>query len=468
MTGVQAVPRPETGALGLYARSSDRGGGAIEGGHRAGGGGDRGVRYKLLSVVQRLMFAPGLPSELQSRVCSCHWRRKAGEVELRQDTASGRASYRGLETCRSVWSCPVCNGLITEQRREELQRAVGHWKDQGGECYLVTLTFPHQRRDKLADLVAGMRAAADHFNTSKGVRAARTAAGYVGSIRALEVTWGSWHGWHPHFHLLYFCAPGQVATLDRMKTAWVDALIKSGLAEKSQLNDMLHGADGAAVAFDVQNGDYAADYIAKFGHEPSLRSKIETGEVWGVAREMVKGMSKGGRRLRGVTPFTLLAVVAGTCELRGMTKGRAAALFCEFAAAFKGQRQLYWSPKLRKALQLGRLFTDAELPDLVDAKPEMVTRGVISADDWRLILAHGRRDDPLRALETGGMDAVRALLAELRAKPPPRDDRVSRWRDDGAFADGLDVARAPLPRPGFAVVTNKDGSTRNVFEGARR
>jgi hypothetical protein len=182
----------------------------------------------------------------------------------------------------------------------------------------------------------------------------------------------------------------------------------------------MHGAGGASPAFDVQNGDYAADYIAKFGHEPSLQSKIETGETWGIARELVKGMSKTGRRLSGVTPFTLLAVVAGTHELRGMTPGHAAALFCEFAAAFKGQRQLYWSTGLRQALQMGRLFTDAELPDMLDAKSEMETVCKITAPDWALILAHEQRDEILCAAESGGAAGVTALLSQLRSLAPPR------------------------------------------------
>jgi replication protein len=428
---------PGRAPLGLMVKSSDSG-------HPANGGAPRhprqgrGCLYKLLGVVQRLMYAKGLPAQLQAAVCSCQWRRIGDKVKVRRNKVTGRTHYRGLVSCNNVWACPVCSRRITDGRRDELQRAVGYWKDQGGECYLVTATFPHQRRDSLGELVQLMRKAADLFNTSRAARAAREAAGYVGAIRALEVTWGSWHGWHPHFHFLYFCKPGQLDTLRALETAWVDALIKAGLADRSQLNDMLHGAGGESAAWDVQNGDYAADYIAKFGHEPSLQSKIEAGATWGVAAEMVKGMAKTGRRLRGVTPFTLLAVVAGVCELRGMTKGRAAALFAEFAAAFKGQRQLYWSPKLRAVLQMGRLFTDAELAALEDTKPEYEDVGEISREDWALVLAHGHEDEVLAASE-GGAAGLEAALAELRRRPPPpASSRITRELEDGTHALGLD------------------------------
>jgi hypothetical protein len=394
-------------------------------------------------VVQRLMLKSGIDPERQERVCRCHFSRKAARVTVRQDRATGWASYSGLETCSNVWACPVCNGRITEKRREQLQFAVGAWKQQGGECYLVTLTFPHQRTDQLGRLIELMRQAADVFNKSKAVAAARTRAGYLGQIRALEVTWGSWHGWHPHFHLLYFCAPDQAATLQGLESAWVNALVKVGLADSSQRNDMLRGAGGESPAFDVQNGDFAADYIAKFGHDPSIQTKIETGNTWGAAAELTKGMSKTGRRLRGITPFTLLAVAAGTCEVRGLTKGRAIALFVEFAFAFKGQRQLYWSPRLKKELYTSELFSDEELMKLAEKKRDMVKVCELSADDWRVVLAHRSRDEVLRAAEQGGAAGVFSLLAELRARPAVYPPGLSTWRHDGGYVEGVDSPRLP-------------------------
>jgi hypothetical protein len=406
--------------------------------------GDRGIRYKLLAVVQRLLLSGSLPPDKQERVCRCHFSRKAATVTVRRNKTTGHASYSGLETCSNVWACPVCSGRITEKRREQLQYAIGAWKSKGGECYLLTLTFPHQRTDHLPQLVELLRRAADNFNTRKSVRAARDRAGYIGSIRALEVTWSSWHGWHPHFHLLYFCQPGQIETLRAMQSAWTDALVKVGLADRSQLDDMLHGAAGESPAFDVQNGDYAAEYIAKFGHDPSLQSKIETGETWGAAAELTKGASKTGRRLGGITPFTLLSVVARVCEVRGLTRGRAIALFSEFAVAFKNQRQLYWSPRLHKALYMGELFTDAELIELEQGSPDMEKVCELSPDEWRVVLAHRSRDEVLRAAESGGALAVFALIGQLRVRPSVHPPGLSTWRwDDGAYVEGVDAPRLP-------------------------
>jgi hypothetical protein len=396
----------------------------------------------MLDQAQRLLFDDKLPGDRQAAICRCHYRRIGATVRLRVNAVSGRAHFHGLETCHNVWACPVCSNRITNGRRDELQRAVGYWKEQGGESYLVTATFPHRRVDCLGDQLGLMRKAADIFNTSRSSRAAREKAGYVGQVRALEVTWGGWHGWHPHFHFLYFCRPGQVATLQALETAWVDALIKSGLAERSQLNDMLHGKDGESPAFDVQNGDYAAEYIAQFGHEPSWESKLEAGATWGIAAEMVKGASKTGRRLSGVTPFTFLAVAAGLRQLPGLKKGKAKYLFCEFVTAFKGQRQLYWSPGLRKTLNMGRLFTDAELPENYGPKSADVTVYTFDREEWALVLAHHARDAVQRAAEESRTDGVRALLEGLRALgPPPVDRRISRELPDGSRLLALDSPR---------------------------
>jgi hypothetical protein len=157
---------------------------------------------------------------------------------------------------------------------------------------------------------------------------------------------------------------------------------------------------------------------------------------------MVKGSSKTGRRLSGVTPFTCLAVAAGLRQLPGLKKGKAKYLFCEFVTAFKGQRQLYWSPGLRKTLNMGRLFTDAELPENYGPKSADVTVYTFDREEWALVLAHHARDAVQRAAEESRTDGVRALLEGLRALgPPPVDRRISRELPDGSRLLALDSPR---------------------------
>ena len=54
----------------------------------------------------------------------------------------GTAHYSGLQTCGSVWSCPICAAKITERRRLEVQDAINQHRQAGDEVQLLTLTTP--------------------------------------------------------------------------------------------------------------------------------------------------------------------------------------------------------------------------------------------------------------------------------------------------------------------------------------
>lgn len=379
---------------------------------------DRSARFRLQRVASNVMYRPALPAgERQERVCTCHRWRTTGTVAVRVDHARNKAVFSGLESCSNVWACPICSGIVTEERRRELQLAIDAWAKQGGAVYLVTLTLPHVRADSLADLLKLASATSQKFKQSKAWRSVMAEAGAVGTIRALECTWGSWHGWHPHFHLLVFAQPGQLQALERLRAAWVAALLKTGAAGPSQLNDINEHS------FDVRGGDFAAEYVAKFGHEPSFKSKLDAKATWGAAREMVKGQSKVAHHMRGSTPFTLLVEVERGNE-------QAAHLFREFYWAFKGRRQLTWSPKLRARLGLGDDAEDAELIERQAKSPEFVTVATLGRDDWALVLRHRARYEVLLWAERRGTAGVEGVLLALRqieqerppGKGPPDDD----------------------------------------------
>jgi hypothetical protein len=75
-------------------------------------------------------------------------------VVIRRREIDGRmvASYRGLMTCGSVWSCPRCSAVIAHTRADEISSAVRECYRRGGKVYLLTLTMRHSNRDRLAEL----------------------------------------------------------------------------------------------------------------------------------------------------------------------------------------------------------------------------------------------------------------------------------------------------------------------------
>lgn len=372
---------------------------------------DRAGRYQLQRVAANLIYRPLPEGQKQERVCTCHRWRTVGTVQVRVDHARNKAIFSGLESCSNVWACPICSGIITEERRHDLQAAIDAWAKQGGEVYLMTLTLPHIRADSLAALIALASEASKRFKQSKTFRAVMEQAGRIGNVRATECTWGSWHGWHPHYHELIFARKDQLPLLDQLRAAWVAALLKSGAADARQLNDInLH-------SFDVRGGDFAAEYVAKFGHEASFKSKLEAGATWGAAREMVKGQSKVAHHMRGSTPFTLLVEAE-----RG--NDQAAALFREFYWAMKGRRQLTWSPGLRGRLGIGAEKDDAEILDDQAKAPEFETVATLDKSDWQLVLRHRARYQVLLWAEREGEAGVRGVLLALRQldreRPPDK------------------------------------------------
>ena len=104
-------------------------------------------RFALQSVARDI-----LPD---SRTAKClRIRAHAKDVQVWKSKNHKTASYGGLQTCGSVWVCPVCGAKVVERRRGEIQQAMAMHRACGGEVHLLTLTAPHTRFDVLEELQA--------------------------------------------------------------------------------------------------------------------------------------------------------------------------------------------------------------------------------------------------------------------------------------------------------------------------
>lgn len=195
----------------------------------------------------------------------------------------------------------------------------------------MTLTFPHQQADLLADLLERKARALAKFKASRAYKALRARWGRVGSVRSMECTYGE-NGWHPHTHDIMIAKPGLLEAADLLadlREAWITALSRVGLCAPWER------ADAEKHAFDIRGGAYTAEYVSKFGRDAQ----------WGIAREVTGQRAKVGMRaILGseghCTPFQVLAW-AQTGD------GEAAALFRDYCEAYAGKRMLYWSPGLK-------------------------------------------------------------------------------------------------------------------------
>lgn len=335
-------------------------------------------KFDLQRRAASILFNPAKAAHEQHRTCWCHRgvAKASDSVAIwRQKTGDG-ARMHGVTTCKSVWACPVCSARICAVRQAELTEAMKNWVGQGGYVWLMTLTFPHELSDRLAKLLPKFTKAKAHFKNSKTYKRILAKGVRRGSVTSLEVTLGG-HGWHPHQHDLVFATPdafGQVKELDagrmasrqidELKEAWYMALRKAGLCEQSQMSDVL------AHGLDVRGGQYAAEYIAKFGKE----------QKWGLSREVTMHAAKVGSDNKGAHPFQLLAWAE-------QGDGLAVEQFREYVEAFEGKRMLSWSKGLKKELTGIDETTDEEAAERELPEEEQIGR----IDSEALAVLHSRR-----------------------------------------------------------------------------
>ena len=123
---------------------------------------------------------------------------------------------------------------------------------------------------------------------------------------------------------------------------------------------------------------------------------------------MTKGHIKKGKA-GGENAFDLLRAVLADKEDR-----QAAALFAEFAKAFKGKRQLSWSNGLKAKFNLVEK-NDEELAAELEDNAELL--GLISPDEWRDVLKVKARATVLELAAAGGWPAVAGLSGIHRRLP---------------------------------------------------
>lgn len=354
----------------------------------------RAARFSAQSSAGRLLANERTPRGSQWRVAGCTRRKIASEVGVMYSSKIKKAHFSGLMVCGSVWTCPPCAAKVSERRKIEVVDATDMHKRQGGGLYLVTLTASHKRDHDLADWLKLFAAAKVKMREWRAYKQLKVSTGYVGDIRALEVTYGDANGWHPHEHGLWLTdKPLTARRLESMRSElfklWHRACVAVGLP----LPNRKRGVD-------VRWMESSAEYVAKFGREPR----------WGAGSELAKQHIKTGQ-LKSMTPFDLLRRYHDGSD-DGHSHKRFGALFVQFAKAFYNKRQILWSDGLKQIFGIEQK-TDEEISVEECEEARQIVR--ITGAQWKLVL-HQKSDVRqilLERAETGGHDAVVAYLKLL-------------------------------------------------------
>lgn len=339
-------------------------------------------------------------------------------------TAEGQAVVLGLMKCGRIWLCPVCSATIRHRRAEEITAAVVTWIARGGTAYLVTFTARHAAADRLAtlmDAIQGTRADKQAGTARKpgayqrlitggtwagrpdrGQDGIRDRVGYVGMIRATEVTLGEINGWHPHIHAIVLVggrtegqrAQKRVVEVFEPSTSalseleghfrgvWTSHLAKVDPAFKPSQK---HGVDFKRLATERDAHDFGK-YIAKVqdGKGPAISP----------ANELARGDLKTGRH-GNMAPFELLGrigdLIGGVLEDEAAGHGSQAwciAMWHEYERAVKGRRAIEWTRHLRPLLGLDGGDTDEDDMDLLAAADgtSPYRSGIVVAEEgWRAV-----------------------------------------------------------------------------------
>lgn len=301
-----------------------------------------------------------------------------GVVNVNYSNQFKRAHYGNLVQCANVWVCPVCAGKITERRRVELADALGRSPWPG---LMVTLTFQHNKHDKLVDLKNDLILARRRLKSGKWWKLFSRKYGIVGTITHTEQTWGDKFGWHIHSHDLYLVesVPDVGALQAELEKHFIKIMASLGRYVKPEIGVNVRVTDKGA-----------ASYVSK----------------WGAASEMTKSIVKSGMfdgNGQHYTPFQLLELYIGGAKWAGE-------LFQEYAAAMKGVNQVRWSRGLRRLLSLGEPAADAELVD----RPEMddILLASLTLSEWRWVVKLDLRGELLKVASAGDRERLIAWLCE--------------------------------------------------------
>lgn len=322
----------------------------------------------------------------QSNLRKCGHRRHGAGVEARvrdvrqDDGTKAQLGYvAGLVRCGSVWSCPTCAASISGTRARVVSAVVEAHRAAGGGAYMLTLTARHSVKMRLPALKRAVSRGFQKFQQGKGWTLLKRQMGFVGSIRALEVTIGG-NGYHPHLHILLAVrAPLSPVELRELEDAIYDRWCSS-LARVSELAGVIPSRENGVRLDEC----HEANYIQKLG----------------LAAELTSGIDKKARG-ENRTPFQVAV------DWHRQHDGHDAHTFRRYARGIKGTRQLTWSRGKDGAHDLRVIYAAAVRA--LDAEPEQPTLTGLESDK-EILLREESAGATVAALDGRQWDALARVL----------------------------------------------------------
>jgi hypothetical protein len=295
----------------------------------------------------------------------------------------GVAHFSGTIHCGSLL-CPVCGPKIRDYWADRNNRGIDRHIRAGGSAWLVTPTIPHHAGMACDEGASAVMRAWSTLIKLTAWRSLKKRIGYVGFMRGFDITYGAWHGWNPHQHIVIL-TEGE-ATAETLADLWVTfgrlwGDVVEGMGYKRP--GWLHGVDVRQISA----GEDVGGYLAKGG--------------WRAGQELARGDLKSARE-GNRTPDEILAdfMLFGDAADRQLRR--------EYEKAMYARRQFEWSRGLAQRLDMGRVQKDEEIANAERGgqKVATITRQLHGELRSRCLLSAA-----LTAAEEGGYQGLVAFVA---------------------------------------------------------
>ncbi len=297
-------------------------------------------------------------------------------IDLFKSPEALRAYYATLQTCGSVWTCPVCAQKISEHRKEEIITLVEKAQAAGKYIYMFTWTLPHYRHESCRTVLDRFNKTTRQMKHQKELKKSPLFKPWStllkkykndGYIVNKEVLYGQ-NGWHVHSHGLFIFdekIKDQLQARENFFEAWLKAC---------DLNFKIADAPGHVLkafvkrsfSLDKLSGDAKkiySEYLTKSG----IVKKEKQIKDWGLEHEMTKGHLKKSE-YQSLTPFGMLDKIR---ELNTHSKQSIflKKRFFEYTQAFSGVSFIRWSKGLRQQYEI-HWKTDQEIVENKDREDD--------------------------------------------------------------------------------------------------
>lgn len=372
-------------------------------------------RFYNLSFAQHLLIENNVKSERsgnihRTRLCHAVRSSHADVITLKisnSDSQSNGASLSGVQTCGSVWACPVCSARIAMQRGKEIGYVIDEMIKTGHIPLMMTNTASHKKDTHLPTFIKKFGDAWRMFTQSRKWRNLKNTLGIKHSIKAIEATHTRQNGFHHHQHGILFAHADKINSMKPFQVQdwqasvtelWLHCLDKNGLS----------GSKGRAL--DIQmSGDVKKDYLSKLG--------LLDGDTTNLDYELTAGRNKTykGRNIWQILQSARLGNEAD------------AKLYIQYVQAYDGKNWITYSRGLKDLVNL------EDMPDEEVAEEEEIEstdyQPLIDISDVEYApVRHYRAYGELLTLasKTRNADVIKAYLVELREKYNATDAGLAR------------------------------------------